>query len=417
MTEHKIRRLGHHGDGIAEGPLYVPMTLPGEVVTGEVDDQALKDVRIVTPSSDRVAAPCRHFKSCGGCSLQHASDEFVADWKVGIVRAALDAHGLETVFKPILTSSPNSRRRATFAAKRTKKGAMAGFYARGSDVVIEVPDCQLLHPDLMGGLEVAKELAMAGASRKAALAVTVTLSANGLDVAVAQGKPLDGPLRQVLAELCDRLKLARLSWENEIIGTRKPPVQRFGKAEVLPPPGAFLQATQHGEASLLAAVREAVGDAKNIADLFAGCGTFALPLSQDASVFAVESEAGMINALDQGWRMTKGLKPLKAEARDLYRRPVLPDEMRKLDAIVLDPPRSGAERQVVEMCKALVPRVAYVSCNPVSFARDAQMLVEAGYTLDWVQVVDQFRWAAHVELAACFTISGERPPELNLTTF
>ena len=417
MSEHIIRRLGHHGDGISEGPIYAPVTLPGETVTGKVVEQTLTDVRIVTPSADRVAPPCRHFKSCGGCSLQHASDAFVADWKVGIVRAALEAHGLETEFKPILTSPPKSRRRATFAARRTKKGAMAGFYGRGSDVMIDIPDCQLLHPDLMPGLKVAEEFAMVGASRKAALAVTVTLSTNGLDVAVAHGKPLDGPLRQVLAELCDRLKLARLSWENEIIGTRLPPVQRFGAAQVLPPPGAFLQATQHGEASLLAAVRDAVGNAAHIADLFSGCGTFALPLAKTASVFAAESEPGMVAALEQGWRKAIGLKPVKAEVRDLYRRPVLPDEMSNLDAVVLDPPRAGAERQVKEICTSRVPKVAYVSCNPVSFARDAQMLVEAGYTLDWVQVVDQFRWAAHVELAACFTAVGKRPPALKLTSF
>jgi 23S rRNA (uracil1939-C5)-methyltransferase len=283
--------------------------------------------------------------------------------------------------------------------------------------VIEVPDCQLVHPDLMAGLDVAQELAMAGASRKAALAVTVTLATNGLAVAVVHGQPLDGPLRQILAERCDRLKLARLSWDGDVIGTRLPPLQRFGKADVLPPSGAFLQATKHGEAALLSAVKEAVGDAAYVADLFAGCGTFARPLSEKAQVLAVESEAAMINALDQGWRKTTGLKPLKAEARDLYRRPILPDEMRKLDAVVLDPPRAGAERQVAEICTSQVPRVAYVSCNPVSFARDAQMLVQAGYSLDWVQVVDQFRWAAHVELAACFSISGQRPPELNLTAF
>lgn len=185
MTEYKIRRLGHHGDGIADGPLFAPVTLPGEVVTGDPVDQALENVRIVTPSPDRVAAPCRHFKACGGCKLQHASDAFVADWKVGVVRSALDAHDLETEFRPIQTSPAQSRRRATFAAKRTKKGAMAGFYGRASDVVIEIPDCQLLHPDLMGGLKVAEELALIGTSRKAALAVTVTLADSGLDVAVA----------------------------------------------------------------------------------------------------------------------------------------------------------------------------------------------------------------------------------------
>lgn len=403
MTEYKIRRLGHHGDGIADGPLFAPVTLPGEVVTGEPVEQSLENLRIVTPSPDRVSAPCRHFKSCGGCKLQHASDSFVADWKVGVVRSALEAHGLETEFRPILTSPSQSRRRATFAAKRTKKGAMAGFYGRASDVVIEIPDCQLLHPDLMAGLKVAEELALIGTSRKAALAVTVTLADSGLDVAVTQGKPLDGPLRMALAQFCEHMGLARLTWEDEVIAMRQPPLQQFGKARVLPPPGAFLQATKQGELALLEAVTEIVGDAVHVADLFAGCGTFALPLSEHARVHAVESEAEMLGALDQGWRMAEGLKPVTTEARDLYRRPILPDEMKKLDAVVIDPPRAGAERQVVELCHAKVPRIAFVSCNPVTFARDAQLLCAAGYHLNWIQVVDQFRWSSHVELVASFT--------------
>lgn len=415
--EYKIRRLGHHGDGIAEGPVFAPVTLPGEVVTGEVVDQMLTGVRVVTPSSDRVAAPCRHFKACGGCKLQHASDAFVADWKVGIVRHALDAHGLETEFKPIATSPAQSRRRATFAAKRTKNGAMAGFHRRGSDVVIEIPDCQLLHPDLMAGLKVAEALAIAGTSRKAALAVTVTLSDSGLDVSVTNGKELDAPLRTKLAELCETLSLSRLTWEGEVIAMLQPPLQKFGRAAVLPPPGSFLQATRHGEAALLAAVRDAVGDAKNIADLFSGCGTFALPLAENAAVHAVESDKDMIAALDQGWRMSKGLKPVTSETRDLYRRPILPDEMKKLDAVVLDPPRAGAERQVAEIAIAQVPRIAFVSCNPVTFARDAQVLCAAGYTLDWIQVVDQFRWSSHIELAACFTRASDWTPPVTLTTF
>ncbi len=402
MSEHKIIRMGHHGDGIAEGPVFAPVTLPGEVVTGRLDGMTLQDVRIVTPSDERVAPPCRHFKSCGGCNLQHASDAFVADWKVDVVRHALDAHGLETDFRPILTSPPQSRRRATFAARRTKKGAMAGFHARGSDVIIDVPSCQILHPELMTGLEVAQELAVVGASRKGALAVTVTQSAAGLDVAVAQGKPLDGPLRLVLGQMCEHLNLARLAWEDEVIAMRNPPAQTFGKALVTPPPGAFLQATHHGEASLLAAVREVVGDAAQIADLFAGCGTFSLPLAETAAVHAVESETAMLSALDQGWRMASGLKPVTTEPRDLFRRPLLPDEMRGLDVVVLDPPRAGAERQVTEIAQTQVPRVAYVSCNPVTFARDAQILCAAGYSLRWIQVVDQFRWSPHVELAASF---------------
>lgn len=403
MTEHHILRLGHHGDGIADGPIFAPLTLPGEMVSGTVDGNTLSDVRILTPSDDRIAPPCRHFKSCGGCQLQHASDDLVATWKQDVVKHALDAHGLETVFKPLHTSPAQSRRRATFAARRTKKGAMAGFYGRSSDVLIEIPDCKLLAPEVLEGRAVAEDLAVIGTSRKAALAVTVTASANGLDVAVAHGKPLDGPLRQELASLCERRGLARLSWGDEVIAMRHAPVQTFGRAAVTPPPGAFLQATQDGEAALLAAVKEAVAGADTMADLFAGCGTFALPLAETARVHAVESVGEMMTALDHGWRMAEGLKPVTTETRDLFRRPLLPDEMRKLDAVVLDPPRAGAERQVAEIISARVPKVAYVSCNPVTFARDAQAMVSAGYTLDWVQVVDQFRWSSHVELAACLT--------------
>ncbi|WP_299877333.1 class I SAM-dependent RNA methyltransferase [uncultured Sulfitobacter sp.] len=406
MDEFTIERLGHHGDGIAAGPVYAPGTLPGERVSGVLDGQTLCDVRILEPSDQRVSPPCRHFKACGGCQLQHAADPLVAEWKVDVVRHALQAQGLETVLREIVTSPAQSRRRATFAAKRTKNGAMAGFFGRASGVIVETPGCTLLHPDLLAGRAVAEELALVGASRKAVLAVTITLSANGLDVAVAQGKPLDGPLRMVLAQAAEKLGLARLSWEDEVIATRLAPVQRFGKAQVTPPPAAFLQATTHGEASLLAAVREAVGSASAVADLFAGCGTFALPLSETAAVHAVEGDRAMTQALDQGWRGAQGLKPLTVEARDLYRRPLLPDELSKFDAVVLDPPRAGAERQIAELAQAKVAVLAYVSCNPVTFARDVAVLVAAGYRLDWVQVVDQFRWSAHIELAAQLSREG-----------
>ena len=403
MTEYTIQRLGHLGDGIASGPLFAPMTLPGEVVTGTPDGQTLTDIRIVRPSEKRVAPPCRHFKACGGCQLQHASDDFVAEFKLGVVKASLDAHGIETIFKPLQTSPAQSRRRATFAAKRTKKGAMAGFHGRGSDVVIEIPGCQLLDPAVLGALPIAEKLAVIGTSRKAPLAVTVTASRGGLDISVQNGKELDGPLRQELAHLCDSLGLARLTWDGEVIAMRTPPVQRFGAAKVAPPPGAFLQATPHGEAALITAVREAVGEARHVIDLFAGSGTFSLPLADRAEVHAVEGDAAMTAALDHGWRMSTGLKPVTTEARDLFRRPLLPDELAKTNAVVIDPPRAGAEAQIAEIVKAMPPVLAYVSCNPVTFARDAAVLIAAGYTLNWVQVVDQFRWSSHVELAAQFT--------------
>ncbi|GAW35756.1 23S rRNA (uracil(1939)-C(5))-methyltransferase RlmD [Roseovarius sp. A-2] len=407
MTTHQINRLGHQGDGIAEGPLFAPLTLPGEEITGTPDGQTLRDIRIVTPSPDRVAPPCRHFKSCGGCQLQHASDDFTARWKRQVIETALAAHDISAEIGPVYTSLPNSRRRATLAARRTKKGAMAGFHARGSDTIIEIPDCRLLHPELMPILPLAEDLALDGTSRKAPLAVSVTLSLGGLDVAVHGGKPLDGPLRITLAGLAQKHDVARLAWDGEVVVTRRPPQQGFGSALVTPPPGAFLQATAEGEAALLAETEMILNDATRIVDLFAGCGTFALPLARRAPVHAVEGDRAMIEALDAGWRHAQGLKPVTTEARDLFRRPLLPDELARFDGAVIDPPRAGAEAQIAEIARARLPRLAYVSCNPLSFARDARHLMSQGYLIGPVRVIDQFRWSAHVELVAGFTLNTE----------
>ncbi|MDQ2094236.1 class I SAM-dependent RNA methyltransferase [Rhodalgimonas zhirmunskyi] len=405
-TEYRITRLGHHGDGITEGPLFAPLTLPGEVVTGTPEGDRLADLRIVTPSADRVAPPCRHFKSCGGCQLQHASDPFVATWKQDIVARALAANGLEAPFRPIHTSPPQSRRRATLSARRTKKGALAGFHARASDTIIEIPGCQLLHPDLMKALPVAEALAIAASSRRGELSLAVTVCENGLDIAVTGGLPLEGPLLATLAQEAQRFDLARLTWDGEIVATRHTPAQRFGKAQVVPPPGAFLQATREGEAAILAAIREIVGGAAKIVDLFAGCGTFSLPLAAQAEIHAVEGSAAMIEALDRGWRQAQGLKLVTAETRDLFRRPLMPDELARFDACVIDPPRAGAEAQIAELAGARIPRIAHVSCNPVTFARDAATLCAAGYALERVQVIDQFRWSSHAELVGCFSLTS-----------
>ena len=367
MTEVTITRLGLHGDGIAEGPVYAPRTLPGEVVTGVLQGQLLQDVKILTPSEQRVSPPCRHFKSCGGCQVQHASDPFVAEWKVDVVRKALESHGLEIDFRPIHTSPPASRRRAGFAAKRTKKGALVGFHGRASDVIVETPDCQLLDPEVLAARVVAEDLALAGASRKAALSVLVTTSQTGLDISVSDGKPLDRPLRQTLAMICEKHRLARLSWGDEVVAMRTPPVQQFDGIAVAPPPGAFLQATVAGQDCLIAAVKEIATGAGYVIDLFAGCGTFGLPLSKEARVHAVEGDARMLEALDAGWRHTTGLKHVTTEARDLFRRPLLQDELAKADLVVLDPPRAGAEAQVAVLAESRVPKIAYVSLQSGDF--------------------------------------------------
>jgi 23S rRNA (uracil1939-C5)-methyltransferase len=179
-------------------------------------------------------------------------------------------------------------------------------------------------------------------------------------------------------------------------------LQSFGAARVTPPPGAFLQATAAGETALVGFVLQATQGAAKLADLFAGCGTFALPLAAQAEVQAVEGEAAMLAALDKGWRGAQGLKRLGTETRDLFRRPLLPDAIDRFDAVVIDPPRAGAEAQIAEIAASTLRRLVYVSCNPVTFARDAERLLQAGFRLDDMIVVDQFRWSAHIELAACF---------------
>ncbi|MCC1492481.1 class I SAM-dependent RNA methyltransferase [Cognatishimia sp. F0-27] len=409
MERFEITRLGHRGDGIAQDAegqtVFVPRTLPGEVVEGQRKGDTVPEPRIVTPSADRVSPPCRHAKSCGGCQLQHVSETFAARWKESVIRNALAAHGVEADIRPMLTSPPRSRRRATFSARRTKKGALAGFHALRSDVVIAVPDCTLVTPRLAAALPMVEALAVLGASRKGELSVQVTDSLSGLDVGVTGGKTPDVTLRQALSDIGRAFDLARIAWDDEVL-TRRPPIQRFGSVDVVPPPGTFLQATQAGETALRAAVLDILAGSTCVADLFAGCGTFALPLAGKRPVHAVEANRAMLAALDHGWRQGTGLRKVTTEARDLFRNPLLPDELARFDGIALDPPRAGAEAQITQIIGARVPCVAYVSCNPVTFAKDAARMIAAGYEIGAVQGIDQFRWSTHVELVAGFTLKG-----------
>ncbi|MFT4784744.1 MAG: 23S rRNA (uracil1939-C5)-methyltransferase [Paracoccaceae bacterium] len=406
MNELTIERLGHLGDGIAPGPIYASRTLPDEVVRGTLEGDRLTDVRIVTPSSDRVAAPCRHYKSCGGCAVQHASEAFVAHWKMGIVEHALAAQDVTATFRPLISSAPHTRRRATFSGRRTKKGALVGFHSAGSTAVIAVPECLLVTPALLAAIPIVEEITILGGSRKGELSLTVTETRSGLDISVTNGKPMDTALEVALGGLVNKGRLLRLSWDGEQVVQRDTPTVDFDGITVPLPPGAFLQATTDGEAMLRACVTEAVGSAGRILDLFAGCGTFALPLARNAAVHAIEALPAMLEALDQGWRRADTLKPVTTQARDLFRNPVLPEDLKTYDAIVIDPPRAGAEAQMAALAQSDVPVIAAVSCNPATFARDAKLLIAGGYRLDWVQVVDQFRWSTHVELVARFV----KPP-------
>ncbi len=398
-----ILRLGHLGDGIAEGPVFVPRTLPGEVVEGELSGDRLTSPRIVTPSPDRVSAPCPHYRGCGGCALQHASDGFVAGWKAGVVETALSAVGISSKVRHVHTSPVRSRRRATFTGRRTKSGAIVGFHAPSSDSIREVPHCLLVRPALVEALPVLERIVTLGGSRKGEVRLSVTETDSGLDVAVTRGKPVDVSLQASLGAVAAEAGFARLSWEGQVVAMERPPLVRFGRAQVTPPPGAFLQATTEGEAALVAGVREALdGASGDIVDLFAGCGTFSLPLAARGRVHAVEAEGEMLAALDRGWRHAQGLHDVTTETRDLFRRPLDAEALSRFGAAVIDPPRAGAERQMEALAASEISRVAMVSCNPVTFARDAARLVQAGFGIAWLDLVDQFRWSTHVEIVAAF---------------
>ena len=406
-TRMTIDRLGHQGDGVAvlDGQeIYVPFTLPGELVEGDISGGRMLSARIIEPASERIRPACRHFKTCGGCVTQHIDDKVLAEWKQESVRETLARSQLTPEFRPLQTSPAQSRRRAVFTARRTKKGAMIGFHGRASDTLIDLQECALIRPEILAALEGLKTLVRLGASRKGEIRISATSTLGGLDIEVRDAKPLEPAQLVEVSAIAQKERYARVVWNGDVILEIQPPLQKFGKAHILPPPGAFLQATLEGEAALVAAVQEICQESKRVLDLFAGCGTFSLPLAEQAEVHAVEGEGEMLAALDTGWRQALGLKRITTQTRDLFRRPILLDEFKGFDAAVIDPPRAGAKAQVQELATSGIKKIAFVSCNPATFVRDAEILISGGYSLDWVQVIDQFRWSAHSELVAQFSL-------------
>ncbi len=402
--EVEIESLGARGDGVAEsGALYVPYTLPGERVRVVRHGDRGRVEAVLTPSTERIAPVCPHFGTCGGCALQHASERFTARWKRDLIAVALGARGItEVAIRPMVTSAPESRRRITVAARRTRKGVLIGFHAPAATDIVPIETCAVAEPSLIAVLPRLEELVGLAASRKGEVRFTLTLTKGGIDVAVAGAKPLEGPAKALLAGVAARAGIARLGWNGEEMAVMQTPDVAMGRARVVVPPGGFLQPTREGEAALRQAVGEAVGEARRIADLFCGSGTFTLPLAEQAEIHAVEGEAEALAALDAAWRATPGLKRVRCERRDLSHRPLLPDELKGVEAVVIDPPRTGARTQAEQLARGKVPRIAAVSCNPATFARDARILIDGGYRLEWVLPVDQFRWSPHVELVAAF---------------
>jgi 23S rRNA (uracil1939-C5)-methyltransferase len=406
-----IARIGRRGDGIAEtpaGPLYVPYTLPGE--TAEVDEwpghpDRRHLVKIEAASPQRIGAICPHFGTCGGCALQHWAPAPYRDWKRGLVVEALAEMGFATagaLVEPLVEAHGEGRRRAVFHAWRRARDVLeVGFAALRAHHVVAIDHCPVLAPSLDGAIEASWAIAEALAAERKPLDIQATATEAGLDIDVRGSGPLTAARMTELARLAGTHRLARLTRHGETVAQRALPTVTMGRARVVLPPGAFLQATAAGEAALAALVLEHCGAAKSVGDLFAGVGPFALRLAERAKVMAADDDEEAVAALQEAAK-TPRLKPITAERRDLFQRPFVTRELARLDAVVFDPPRQGAQMQARELAASPVPIVVAVSCNPLTFARDARILVDGGYRLARVTPVDQFLYSAHVELVARF---------------
>ena len=410
VVEHlTIDHVGHHGDGVALAggmAVYVPYALPGETievapVPGHPDRRRL--LQVDTASPQRIAPFCPHFGVCGGCAIQHWESEHYRAWKRDIVVETLARAKINCDVDALVDAHGLGRRRITLHARMGTHAVLkVGFSAAGAHDIIPVDRCPILDPGLSGALDAAWALAEPLIVIGKPLDIQLTTTDVGLDVDVRGSGPLPSALIATLSRLAEQHRLARLTRHGELVLMRTPPTIAMGAAQVTLPPGSFLQATVAGEEALAALVSEHCRRSKHIADLFCGVGPFALRLAAKSRVTAFDSDAGAVTALQKAATSTSGLKPVKAEARDLFRRPLVPQELRDYDTVVFDPPRQGAEAQAKQLAASKISVLVAVSCNVATFARDARILIDGGYKIEGVTPVDQFRHTPHVELVARF---------------
>jgi len=389
-----IVRIAARGDGVTASGRHVAFAAPGDL---------LREDGTIERGPSHQVPPCRHFPQCGGCQLQHLTDAALADYCEQRIAGALTQHGLETEVRPALLSAPRTRRRASLHALRSGGGLAIGFHQAGSKRVVDLRECHVLSPELFALIAPLRGLLPKMLKLKRMASIQFTLVDQGVDLGIAGIEAEGLEAAEALTIFGETNRLARLTLDEgygaETRFEPAPATVTLSGVPVAFPPGAFLQATSEGEAALIFSVREALGASQRTADLFAGLGTFALAL--DGEVTAAEASREAILAVKTA--ANRAVRPITAAHRDLYRNPFQPNELAGFDAVVLDPPRAGAHEQVTALAASTVAKIAYVSCNPATFARDAEVLTAGGYRLDWVQPVGQFRWSTHVELAARFT--------------
>ena len=405
-----IDHVGHHGDGVAMSggsKIYVPYTLGGETVEvapvpgHHPDRRRLITVEAASPA--RITPFCPHFGVCGGCAIQHWDAEPYHAWKRELVVTTLAQGGIDCEVAPLVDAHGLGRRRIMLHARMgTHDVLKVGFAAANSHDIVPIDRCPILDPHLDGAIEAAWAIAEPLISMGKPLDIQITATNSGLDVDVRGSGPLSTAMIGRLSRVAEQHRLARLTRHGELVLMRSPPVVSIGTTQVALPPGSFLQATVEGEERLAALASAHCKRGKYIADLFCGVGPFALRLAAKSRIAAFDSDAGAVAALQKAATSTSGLKPVKAEARDLFRRPLMPQELRDYDTVVFDPPRQGAQAQATQLAASKIPVVVAISCNVTTFARDAKILIDGGYKIEGVTPVDQFRHTPHVELVAKF---------------
>ncbi|OUS16833.1 23S rRNA (uracil-5-)-methyltransferase RumA [Rhodospirillales bacterium 47_12_T64] len=427
QIELEIDILGARGDGVGDHdgkPVFVPMTMPGDrlrvKLVGERSGGLKAEIlELQEQGAGHVDPPCKHFGPCGGCTVQHVSSDFYRRWKKDLVVQALKRKGFSGgEVADLIQVDAGTRRRAVFAAAARGKKIDLGFHERESHQIVDVKDCKILTSDLGQILPPMRELLkiLLGPDQSKA-DITVIGASAGLDVLVVTDAKLTLEGREAITVFAETNKVARFAWgrpksEPEPVAIRDKPIQLFGDVPVLPPEGAFLQPSQEGQDILTRLVMDYLPEeAETVADLFSGCGTFTFPLSKKAHVHAVEGDERAITALTSASRRNDTDHKITTDCRDLVKDPVTADELEGGDCVVLDPPRTGAKEQCYELAQSDIRTIIYVSCNPNTFARDARILVESGYSLKEVTPVDQFVWSGHLETVACFEAIGYEDDE------
>ncbi len=395
MDEAAIESLNARAEGVTADGRLVRFALPGERVN--LAAAADYGFALLEASPDRAEPICRYFGLCGGCAAQHMGQALYARWKRGLVVDALARAGVAAEVDALVDAHGAGRRRATFHARFLPHARdEVGFMRARAHEIVEIERCPLFSPEMAGAPAAARALAGDLRGFGKPLDIQVTATRTGLDVDVRGSGALEAPELEKLARTAEALDLARVSNHGRTIVERRAPIVVFGAAEVVPPAGGFLQATEAGEAALAGLAETALGKASKAADLFCGAGAFALRLAAGSQVYAADADAAAIQALKRAGGA------VSAEARDLLHRPLAAAELERFDAVLFDPPRAGALAQAREIAKAKVATVVAISCDAATFARDARILVDGGLGLERVTPVDQFRYSPHVEIVAAF---------------